>query len=441
MIQKRIAAELSRKLGPIRPLHGVGGGPVTANFRFDATAEFREAGIPFGRTHDIEYPYGCGEFVDIHCIFPWFKADVNDPESYNFALTDLYFKEMLSAGTKPFYRLGNTIEHQPIKRHIHPPADFEKWGEICSHIIAHYNEGWADGFHMGIEYWEIWNEPEIGPCWTGTHEQIFELYDKAAAIIKRDHPDVKVGGLAFTSPYAGIVEEWLSHLKVSGAPMDFLSWHGYIHKPEQAVDLSKKAEELLDKYGLSSAESIYDEWNYVMRWDKTIQRSIDLHKTPFGGAFCAAVIAALQGTRTDKAMFYDAQQETWNSLFAPGPMLTHGKRQGVISLPGYYALLGWNELYKAGTSVSVKADADLYAAAATDGKSLWVYVSYYNDDGGYGLTPPDTADVVFDIGQEYEGAEAFVSNSTCMYKHVPLEGNTLCMEGNSFALVRIPLKD
>ena len=25
----------------------------------------------------------------------------------------------------------------------------------------HHNEGWADGFNYGIEYWEIWNEPDF----------------------------------------------------------------------------------------------------------------------------------------------------------------------------------------------------------------------------------------------------------------------------------------
>ena len=113
-----------RPLGRIRDLHGVGGGPVTRNFTFDATDDFRAAGIPLCRTHDIEYPFGLGEFVDIHCIFKDFAKDENDPASYNFTFTDEYLKAMLRAGAKPFYRLGSTIEHQPIKLYIHPPADF-----------------------------------------------------------------------------------------------------------------------------------------------------------------------------------------------------------------------------------------------------------------------------------------------------------------------------
>ena len=121
--------------GPIRELNGVGGGPVTNHFVYDATEDFREAGIPFCRTHDIEYPFGAGEFVDIHCIFRDFDRDENEPKSYNFTFTDEYLKAIVNAGAKPFYRLGSTIEHQPIKLYIHPPKDFAKWGMICSRII------------------------------------------------------------------------------------------------------------------------------------------------------------------------------------------------------------------------------------------------------------------------------------------------------------------
>ncbi len=70
-----IPVDPGRTMGRIKPPRGVGGGLVTANFTCDATEQFRAAGIPFGRTHDIEYPFGSGEFADIHCVFPWFDAD------------------------------------------------------------------------------------------------------------------------------------------------------------------------------------------------------------------------------------------------------------------------------------------------------------------------------------------------------------------------------
>ena len=88
--------------------------------------------------------------------------------------------------------MGVTIENQCYIRayHIHPPKDFGKWARICEHIIRHYNEGWANGFHFGIVYWEIWNEPDNGlpgenQMWTGTDEEYFALYDVTAKHLKK----------------------------------------------------------------------------------------------------------------------------------------------------------------------------------------------------------------------------------------------------------------
>ena len=56
-------------------------------------------------------------------------------------------------------------------------SNFEKWAKICEYIIAHYNEGWANGFYYGIKYWKVWTEPNgkkpngDQPNWSGTPEQ------------------------------------------------------------------------------------------------------------------------------------------------------------------------------------------------------------------------------------------------------------------------------
>ena len=74
--------------GKIRALHGVNSGPMTKVFTYDTRALFREAKFPFSRLHDVEYPYGSGEFVDIPCIFKNFDADETLEENYNFGLSD-----------------------------------------------------------------------------------------------------------------------------------------------------------------------------------------------------------------------------------------------------------------------------------------------------------------------------------------------------------------
>ena len=213
-----VTIDFSQTQGPIKPLNGVNSGPRTKVFTYDATDLYREAHIAYSRMHDVEYPYGSGEFVDIHCIFPNFDADVKDPASYKFALTDRYIQAAREAGAGILYRLGESIEHAPVVQYVLPPKDFQKWAEICEHIIRHYNEGWADGFHWDISYWEIWNEAdldELAPkkkTWGGTKEAFFDLYAITATHLKKCFPALKIGGpaLAYNLTWA---DEFLTALQ------------------------------------------------------------------------------------------------------------------------------------------------------------------------------------------------------------------------------------
>ena len=428
-------------LGQIRDMHGVGGGPLSAQFTFDSSREFRDAGIPFCRTHDIEYPFGMGEFVDIHCIFKDFTRDENDPESYNFTFTDEYLKAIVACGAKPFYRLGTTIEHQPIKLYVKPPKDPAKWGRVCSHIIAHYNEGWANGFRMGIEYWEFWNEPEIPQCWTGSIEEFLDFYRKAAPEIKKGHPDIKLGGCAFVSPDGELPERFLAMVRDEGLPLDFYSWHGYLNDPRNVKERAERARAILDKYGFSDVESIYDEWNYVISFQEGILKSYELHSKAFEAAFMAAVLSTAQASPISKALYYDVQMVflitmTWNGVFGIN-MTEEAEAAGrPAKKPGYYALWSWHQLKKLGTEVRAESDCpDLYLTAARNEKGeLSLLVSYYNDDAGYNQAPPEEADFAVSIpGMK---TEAFVVDDDRTFEPVGTEKGVLRLKGNSMAFLR-----
>ena len=92
----------------IRPLHGINSGPLfgyeNGEFRYQASGFFRQAGIPYVRLHDVEYPYGKDLFVDIHCVFPNFEADPDNPASYHFEETDQYIRKAIENGSQVFFR-------------------------------------------------------------------------------------------------------------------------------------------------------------------------------------------------------------------------------------------------------------------------------------------------------------------------------------------------
>lgn len=361
--------DFSKIVGRIKPLHGVNNGPKTLTFSRDMSKYFVEAGIPYSRLHDTEYPYGGGHFVDIPCVFPNFDADPEDPASYDFTLTDEYIKAIHVVGTKVFYRLGVSIEHMVKKYHIFPPKDYDKWARICAGIIRHYNEGWADGFHYGIEYWEIWNEPENPPMWRGTKEEYFRLYVTAANHLKKEFPTIKIGGYAscgfygltrpnqtdLTRSYVAYFTDFLAHISAPAtrAPLDYFSWHIYTDKVGEVVTWAHHVEKTLREYGFAQTESILNEWNYMNEtW--SLPHNWDMKSA----SFVAATLCELQKTSVVLATYYDAQPI---NVQLCGIFDWFGPRKP------FYALKAFNHLYRLGTAVPVAIDNDrVHACAATD---------------------------------------------------------------------------
>lgn len=148
--------DFAGRCGKIRRLNGGNLGPVFACGKGALITEaMRGLEIPLLRLHDAPYSENGAKLVDIPQVFPLFHLDADDPRNYYFPHTDDYIASILGLGAKVLYRLGVSIEHSAKHYFTDPPADYDKWAEVCIHIISHYNEGWADGFHHNIEYWEI----------------------------------------------------------------------------------------------------------------------------------------------------------------------------------------------------------------------------------------------------------------------------------------------
>lgn len=311
--------------GVIRALHGVNKGPLGPGGLIDLTAEHRALGIPFTRLHDCYWPNPY--VVDIHAVFPDFNADPAKPESYDFRLTDEYLAAVRASGAQIVYRLGESIEHTSVKRFVHPPSDYEKWAAICLGIIRHYNEGWANGFRHGIRYWEIWNEPENRPAmWSGTDEDYFRLYRVAATAIRREFPELKIGGPAVGASGRFVngafqptefVTNFLKLCRAESLPLDFFSWHCYTADPAELVSRAKAIRHLLDEHGLTKSESHLNEWNYLPgnSWDPGSRNSPAPARQRYyeemagapGAAFITSALIELQDAPLDVANLFHGE--------------------------------------------------------------------------------------------------------------------------------------
>ncbi len=380
---KAVSVDFSRTVGKIKPMHAVNNGPIiTRNDQSRGNeVTYAAAKIPFARTHDASFcgSYGGYHTVDVPVIFPNFDADVEDPDSYDFAVTDVYMEQIISVGTEVYYRLGNKIEHEVKKYGTLPPPDFDKWARICEHIIRHYNEGWANGFRHGIRYWEIWNEPDLDPDdspnkrnWGGTQAEFFDLYEKAAKHLKTCFPSLKIGGPALAGNLTW-GEEFLAEMQKRKAPMDFFSWHIYANDPRDVEKMVYDVEALMKRYGYGDAESILNEWNYVLNWNTRFIESIKAIISMKGAAFASSVITKCQKTPLDMLMYYDARPSAFNGLWDFYTM---------EPLKGYYPYLFFSSLYTLGQEAECRTDApELDCVAATDGKGNGaLMVTYFEND-------------------------------------------------------------
>lgn len=383
---ENIKFDLSKKGGKFKTLNATNGGPYHRRYTNDQYisnfAEYKAAKIPYSRNHDsgVEGIYGGPYSHDIMNIFPNFDADPYDPSCYDFACTDEAILTCLDAGTETFFRLGQTIEHQIKKHGTLPPKDFKKWAIICEQIIRHYNEGWADGFHLNIEYWEIWNEPDLDPddspnkrTWGGTKAQFFDMYEIAAKHLKSCFPNLKIGGPAL-SWRVSWAEDFLRTMQERNVPIDFFSWHIYCTGPKKIIDMAERIRGLLDKYNYKNAESILNEWNYVRGWTDEFVYSLQTIHGIKGAAFVMSCISEAQKSDAiDMLMYYDTRPSSFNGAF---------DFYTAKPLKGYYPLYWYGMFYDMEYEIpSENSVENVYTLCGVDknGKLLAI-VTYYTDD-------------------------------------------------------------
>ena len=386
---RKVTVDANIPVGTLHPLLGVDGAPGPGGhkpeyFKFggwnmkddvDASAGYRRAHIELVRTHD---GYGPGD-IDAHfesasapggglisakrdvlTMYPDLSADPDNPASYRFGPTDKLIASIVNVGAQVLFRVGRSEGADPT-----PPPDFDRYAAIVKHIVLHYNKGWANGFHYGIRYWEIWNEPDLGKLfWSDTPQQYFDLYTRLARAIKAADPAALVGGPAIAKPNDNTAyrDEFMRTLHANHVPFDFYSWHWYATDSNDPRDFVRIAQDLrthLDNIGLKNTQSFLTEWNYGLS---------DRPPSPLVRAsFITSALIYMLDAPLDAATLYRA-----DNVFGPDGNSPDKTGQALIAL-------GALENTPVRLQV-VGADMDGFAVAAgrsRDGRLLRVLISNY----------------------------------------------------------------
>ena len=335
---RSLNVDAGKVIGEIHSFQGLNGlpSPVMAGLP-NLIQQYKDLRVNQVRTHDAMGPteidskfvLGNGELAwlipdeaqragvvkagNASIIFPNESADPEKPESYNFAPSDKVIAAIRASGAEVYYRIGRSWG-----ANVNPPNDFDKFASIVKHIAMHYNQGWANGFHDGIRYWEFWNEPD-GLFWLGTPEQFYWLYEKTARALKSVDPALKVGGdgKAFPSDDGGYREGFIDYCAAHHVPLDFYSWHHYMDSSQDPYDMVRIAREvrlLLDSYGLRRTESHTNEWNMSLGDKPQKQNSMA------SAAFTATALMYMQDAPVDLSCYY-AGDAGGMGLFEPDGLL------------------------------------------------------------------------------------------------------------------------
>lgn len=314
----------------LRPLNGTNfWAKLNGNRIFDAHDLIADLNFSTVRLHDIPLQNAGMRLVDTHMIFGNFSADASDPKNYYFAATDDYIKRILDGGSKVIYRLGASIEHtQPNRYFAKEPTDHDQFTAICEGIIRHFNEGWVDGFKYDIQYWEVWNEPNLNPqMWDHDFAAYCKFYVHVTKRLKAAFPHLKIGGPALTHAGEPLIRQFLQACRDAQAPVDFFSWHCYARTPEDVLHSPAMVQQLLAEYGYPNAELHLNEWHYFpCDWSEIhgtvggAARKIYWRNCPEGmngidsAAFCAHVLTRWQDTPLTMSNYYATTSRNWGLL-------------------------------------------------------------------------------------------------------------------------------
>lgn len=358
---------LGGRAGTIRPLLGVNIGPIPAGqATVDLTAAYHEQGIPSIRTHDYYGP------LDMATLYPDQDADPANPASYDFAASDAVFAKILAGSFEPYLRLGDSynagIGYPPaVPRR---PTNAANWVKAAVEVVRHYDDAarWAG---RPLHHVEIWNEPDNGWFWDGTHAEFFDLFVKAAVALKGAFPHLSVGGPGFAPSGAlapqgqAMTRGLIAAIAAARAPVDFLSFHVYSNDPSVYRETARFYRAALDAKGLDAVALQVTEWNTETR-SVPASEALALRAGGRGAAILSAAQVVLQEEGIAGSYLYRG----------PDPAVTAPEFYGVFFAdgrpkPAARALGLWKRLAdhpeRLALASSASAGPGLHALAGRDG--------------------------------------------------------------------------
>jgi|GEM_PF-1509694 len=258
--QKRVTLNIGKPRGKLKPLLGINAGPAPSGEpgNADLTAQYKWAGVREVRTQDYYGP------LDLSIMYPYLGADPSNPLSFDFTSSDKVFAKILDSEAEPYLRLGDSYNNAKVPS---TKKESDNYWRAAVKVVQHYRRGEMNGFKADFRYVEIGNEPDNRRFWPAPYKDFFPFFLNTFKEIKREIPELKVGGPGFVVSSYKIasaqknVSDFLGYLKDNKICPDFISFHLYSDDPAEYYDIVNFYRKEAKKYGMEKVELHISEWN------------------------------------------------------------------------------------------------------------------------------------------------------------------------------------
>jgi len=200
------------------------------------------------------------------------------------------------------------------------PADPAIFAQAVAGMVQRVVEGTGAGIGderpRAVQYWEVWNEPEIATFWEPTLvadpdsffdmaiATLLELDAYRNATADTNGQAIRIGLGSFISADTAVAT--IQSFDPVNIPMDFISFHGYNDDPLVLVDaIGRAATALENSTNYQNVELVFAEWGPDLATRAGDQQYAATMDPALHAATVVALGAALGLDRSHNAIFYD----------------------------------------------------------------------------------------------------------------------------------------
>lgn len=144
------------------------------------------------------------------------KGDIN----YELAFTNNINSMIVLSDLYAFYKGGYSLAQ--------PWLDWNEYETFIDTVVDILNANSAVP-----DYFDVWNEPDLGMYWTGNYPQLIECYKRTINVIKNINPNFKVVGPGLSNYYGGTaILDIIDTLNTIGSNFDAVNWHEFVYPIE-----------------------------------------------------------------------------------------------------------------------------------------------------------------------------------------------------------------